>query len=172
MQHAANASSASDRVDLPYGITLHANDPYTVFTYSFLNVLVHSVVPLPISSVFWVAAVVLYGVWYGFLIALLTSALGCWVAFLLTRCCRPFILRLLGEHADVWHSLDRAVVRERWKIPLLVRSTPVMPVVPTNFVLALTSIDQLTYVWTVTIGMIPAGLPYVYGVSAAHLHRN
>ena len=50
-----------------------------------------------------------------------------------------------------------------WKIPLLVRSTPVAPVVPSNFLLALTSIDAWTFTWTVFVGMIPAGLPYAYG---------
>ena len=88
--------------------------------------------------------------------------LGCYIGFLLARCFRPFFLHLLGEHSHIWHSVDQALARDGWKIPLLVRSTPVMPVVITNFLLALTSIDDLTYVWTVAVGMVPSGLPYAY----------
>ena len=146
----------------PFGISFDASNPTTIFTFSFLNMLVHSIVPIPVSSVFWVAGVLLYGAVYGFVICLFSSSLGCYVSLLLTRWFRPTFLRMLGENAELWHSLDRALVRERWKIPLLVRSTPVMPVVPTNIMLALTSIDQWTYTWTVTVGMIPAGMPYVY----------
>lgn len=152
-------------VDLgPLGhFAFDATAPSTIFVYSLLNVIIHSVLPLPISSFFWMAAVLLYGPVAGFVLALLTSALGCYLALPLTRSClRPYILRCLGEHEAMWNSLDAAIVRERWKIPLLMRSTPVMPVVLTNFFLALTSIDEWTYSWTVTIGMIPSGLPFAY----------
>lgn len=149
-------------VEGPFGIAWDASDPYTLVSYSILNVLIHSVMPLPITTAFWVAAVVLYGSVFGFVLCVLTSTLGCYVGFLLARCFRAFFLRLLGEHSHVWHSVDRALARDGWKIPLLVRSTPVMPVVITNFLLALTSIDDFTYVWTVAVGMIPSGLPYAY----------
>ena len=147
----------------PFGISFDANDPSTIVIFSVLNIIIHSVWPIPITTIFWVAAVLMYGPIYGFLLTLLTSALGCYLALVVTRCFRPWVLRLLGEHQAVWHALDYAIVRERWKIPLLVRSTPVMPVVLTNFLLALTSIDTWTYTWTVTVGMIPSGLPYAYG---------
>jgi len=152
----------SRHVEGPFGIGWDTTDPYTLVSYSVLNVLIHSVMPLPITSVFWVGAVVLYGPLYGFLVAVLTSTIGCYIGFLIARCARPFFLRVLGEHSDVWRSVERALARDGWKIPLLLRSTPVMPVVLTNFLLALTSVDDFTYVWTVTVGMIPSGLPYAY----------
>lgn len=154
----------STHIDLgPLHVTFVATNPTTIVTYSLLNVLIHSILPLPVSGLFWVAAVVLYGAVNGFLLALFTSAFGCYLALLITRWFRPCILRMLGDYEESWHSLDRAIVHERWKIPLLVRSTPIMPVVPTNFMLALTSVDDWTYTWTVTVGMVPAGLPYAYG---------
>lgn len=148
----------------PLTVTFDAAAPSTLYVFALLNILIHSIVPLPVSSVFWVAAVVLYGPLRGFLLALSTSAIGCYLALPLTRSClRPLVIRMLGPNAQtVWYSLDRAIVRERWKIPLLVRATPVMPVVPINFFLALTSIDEWTYAWTVTVGMIPAGIPFAY----------
>lgn len=149
-------------VDGPFGLSWDADDPMTFLSFSFLNVLIHSIVPLPITTVFWIGAVVLYGPIYGFFLCVLTSTLGCYIGFLVARCFKPFFLRLLGEHASVWHSLELALARDGWKIPLLVRSTPVMPVVLTNFMLALTSVDDWTYTWTVAVGMVPSGLPYAY----------
>jgi len=147
----------------PLHVTFDAADPATLVWFTLLNVLVHSILPLPVSSVFWMSAVVLYGFWAGFAIAILSSALGCYLALPITRCFRPFIIHLLGpEGQATWRAMDRAIVRERWKIPLLVRATPVMPVVPSNFLLALTSIDDWTYAWTVCVGLIPSGLPYAY----------
>ena len=144
------------------GLSWDSRDPVTFLTFNVLNILIHSVVPLPVTSVFWVGAVVLYGPVLGFVIAVLSSAVGCYVGFLVARCFKPFFLRMLGEHASVWRSLEVALARDGWKIPLLVRSTPVMPVVLTNLLLALTSIDDWTYNWTVTVGLIPSGLPYAY----------
>ena len=66
-----------------------AADPSALLTYSVLNILIHSVLPLPISGVFWVAAVVLYDVVFGFMLALVTSALkqlACRLAQLATPC--------------------------------------------------------------------------------------
>jgi uncharacterized membrane protein YdjX (TVP38/TMEM64 family) len=147
----------------PFGVAFDANNPATIVIFSFLNVIIHSFVPMPVTSVFWVTSVVLYGPVWGFLLVLSTSTLGCYLALIATRrCLRPFILKMLGDYDSSWRSLDAAIVRERWKIPLLVRSTPVMPVVLTNFLLAMTAIDDWTYTWTTGVGMIPSGLPYVY----------
>lgn len=150
-------------IDLgPVHMSFDADDPSQIFTFAMLSVVVHSVLPLPVSSVVWIASVVLFGVVYGFAFALLTTTIGSYISLLLARSCRSLILPLLGKYEDTWHAMDRAIVLERWKIPLLVRATPVMPVVPANFMLALTSIDDFTYVWTVFVGVIPASIPYAY----------
>ena len=83
---------------------------------------------------------------------------------------------MLGKYEDTWHAMDRAIVLERWKIPLLVRATPVMPVVPANFMLALTSIDDFTYVWNDQMSewapirdqgiLTPGGVAAMHGVHA------
>ena len=153
---------ASRQVDGPFGISFDADDPTTILIFATINILIHSFVMVPMSGLFWVVAVLLYGPVNGFLLALSTSVFGCYLGLIATRCFRPFFIRCLGENATAFHQIDRAIVREKWKIPLLVRSTPVMPVVPTNVLLGLTSIDQWTYTWTVTLGSVPSGMPYVY----------
>lgn len=152
-----------NHVDGPYGISWDSNNPTTVLSFSFGNMLIHSVLPIPLSGVFWIAAIVLYGPVVGFIFAMVTSAIGCSISFAIARSFKPYFLECLGgEHAKVWRSMDGALARDGWKIPLLIRSTPASPAVLTNFMLSLTSIDFWTYTWTMVVGMIPSGFPYAY----------
>ena len=146
----------------PLSISLDADDNATLFTFAIISIVVHSVLAVPLSSVVWISSVVLFGVVKGFTIALLTTTFGCFISFRLARSCRSFILRMLGDHASTWHAIDSALSQEKWKIPLLLRATPVMPLVPANFMLALTSVDEWTYLWTSFVGIIPASIPYAY----------
>ena len=58
--------------------------------------------------------------------------------------------------------MDSAITAEGFRIPLLLRLTPVMPVVGTNVLLSATSVDLFTYTWTTFVGFIPATVPYTY----------
>ncbi len=59
-------------------------------------------------------------------------------------------------------ALDRAVAADGWQISLLIRCSPASPLVITNTLLALTSISQFTFLWTVLIGEIVTSFPFAY----------
>jgi uncharacterized membrane protein YdjX (TVP38/TMEM64 family) len=146
----------------PFGISFDAQSPSTLIIYVALTILVNSFVPAPLAGVMCALGVLLYG-WLGFLLNLVAAVVGCYLGFIAIRLCRPFFAKLLGsERAAAWYAIDGALVRDGYKIPLLLRMTPVMPVVLANSMLALTSVDSLTYTWTTFVGFIPSGLPYAY----------
>ena len=72
-------------------------------------------------------------------------------------------------------ALDRALSKHGAQIPLLIRCSPLSPVVLTNVLLALTSVSQLTYLWTTLVGEVLTSLPYAYathvGLSTLEIGR-
>lgn len=131
--------------------------------YALANILATSVVPLPLAGTLTGVAVVLFGLGGGLALNVATAALGAYLGLLGTRhCCRPCFLRSLGKHHARWRSLDAALAEHGWQIPLLVRCSPISPVVLTNVALALTSVSTFDYVWTILVGEALTNLPYAY----------
>jgi len=160
---AASSAAAAMAPQQIAGLSFDAHSPTSLLAYVATTVVVNSVFPLPLAGPLLTVAVVLYGVVPGFVLNLCAAVVGCCLTLVLTRSClRPHFIRLLGEHAEVWHSLDGAIVEQGAMIPLLFRLTPAAPVVLANVVLSLTSVDAWTYAWTVFIGFIPSGIPFAY----------
>lgn len=149
-------------VDGPFGLSFDKYAPSTVLVYSALNIAVNAFVPVPLSGAVLLTGVLLYGWFYGFILSLVTSVIGCYLCLVVTRMFRPTFLSLLGKHTETYSAVDAALVRQGFRIPLLLRLTPVAPVVLCNVLLSLTSIDPITYVWTTFVGFIPASIPYAY----------
>ncbi len=140
--------------------------------YVAVNIVASSVIPIPVAGALVAVGVMLFGVWVGMVVNVLSATLGSYISLLLTRsCCRSYFQRLLGRHGDKWQALDHALVSDGPTLALLLRLTPLAPFVVTNILLSLTSISHFTYVWTTLIGIIPGNLPYAYaaqlGVSLA-----
>ena len=156
------ARRALEVVEAPFGISFDTDAPQTVALYVLLTVVVNGFVPVPLASVMCALGVVLYGWFYGFILNLVASVTGCCLGLAVFRLFRPFFLSMLGEHTATWSAIDNAISQEGYRIPLLLRLTPVMPVVLTNAMLSLTSVDAFTYAWTTMAGFIPASIPYAY----------
>jgi len=157
------ARRALEVVDAPFGISFDTDAPETVALYALLTIVVNGFIPVPLASVMCALGVVLYGWFYGFILNLVASVTGCCLGLAVFRLFRPFFLSMLGQHTETWSAIDKAIAKEGYKIPLLLRLTPVMPVVLTNAMLSLTSVDAFTYAWTTLAGFIPASIPYAYG---------
>lgn len=146
----------------PFGITFDSASRTTAVVYFLLTAAANGIIPIPIANVMCVIGVLLWGWLYGFLINLVAAVSGCIISLVVFRLFRPFFLGLLGNRANQWQALDSAVAAEGCKIALLLRLTPVIPVVPTNMLLALTSIDAWTFMWTSLFGFIPGSIPFAY----------
>lgn len=131
--------------------------------YTGINFIISSVVPIPLAGTLVAVGVLMFGIVGGMAINVISSTLGAYVGLLLTRsCCKPCFLKLLGRHASKWKALDNALIADGPALALLIRVTPLMPLVATNILLSLTSISHTSYCWTTLVGLVPANLPYAY----------
>jgi uncharacterized membrane protein YdjX (TVP38/TMEM64 family) len=132
--------------------------------YSLLNVVVCSVIPLPLAGPLVAAGALLFGLVRGMTLNVLSSVVAAYISLLLTRgFCRPFLLRMIGEKGRTrWEALDSAVTSDGPMLALLIRLSPLSPMVLTNILLSLTSLSHFHYLWTTAIGIIPGNLPYAY----------
>lgn len=157
----------SNRTASVFGIDLTAlpgGREAVAVEYFLLNVVVSSVIPIPLAGPLAAAGALLFGLVLGMTLNVLSSVLAAYLALLLTRgVCRPCILRMLGEKGRAkWEALDAAITADGPWLALLIRLSPLSPMVLTNFLLSLTSISPFHYVWTTALGVIPGNLPYAY----------
>lgn len=152
------------------GVRLRVRRPGPVallLLYSAVNVVATSIIPIPIATILVPVATLCFGLLGGIALNVLTTCLGAYVGLLLTRHgCRPHFLRMLGAHKERWLALDAALAEHGYAIPLLIRCSPVSPVVLTNTLLSLTSVRPFTYLWTTLVGEIVTSTPIAY---AAHV---
>ena len=135
----------------------------TIVGYALVNMVTTSVCPLPIATSLVPLSTVLFGFLAGMIINVTSTCAGAYCGLLLVRyACRPRFVRALGKYQSKWAALDRMVAAEGWQISLLIRCSPASPLVITNTLLALTSISQLSFLWTVLVGEIVTSFPFAY----------
>jgi len=134
-----------------------------LLAYSAVNIVATSVIPIPVATTLVPLATILCGLLGGLALNVGTTLVGAYLGLLLVRSrCRPGFERLLGSHHARWLALDRALSEHGAQIPLLIRCSPLSPVVITNVLLSLTSVSQFTYMWTCLVGEVLTSLPYAY----------
>ena len=124
--------------------------------YACCNVLL-----LP-GGVLSIGAGFFFGLWWGFLIALLGNVAGAAISFFISRWIgRQWLKRkLLGNRTLV--ALEPAVEREGWKIILLSQLHPLFPTSLLNYLYGLTKIRFRTCMLWVAIGQAPGLFLYSY----------
>lgn len=158
--HAARRLTAAEG---PFGISFDPERPETFFIYAAMTIFANSVSPLPLAGAMCIAGVLMYGPFAGFLINLIFAVCGCVLTLVFTRYYRQSCIDKLPPSAKTtWNSLDEALTKDAYYLPLLLRLTPVMPVFLSNVCISLTSVDAWTYTWTTFVGFIPSGLPFAY----------
>jgi len=162
-----NATSNSTAGLSVFGFDLTAlpGGPLAVaLEYSLINVIVCSVIPLPFAGPLVAAGALLFGLVRGMTLNVLSSVVAAYISLLLTRgICRPCLLRMIGAKGRArWEALDAAITSDGPMLALLIRLSPLSPMVITNILLSLTSLSQGHYLWTTAIGIVPGNLPYAY----------
>ncbi|MGO9566206.1 MAG: FAD-containing oxidoreductase [Desulfomonilaceae bacterium] len=119
------------------------------------------------GSVLTLGAGFLFGVPLGLATAWTGAVVGACAAFLLGRTlAREWVARKVSGNPK-FNAIDEAVGREGFKIVFLLRLSPVFPFNLLNYSLGLTKVSFKHYALASMIGMLPAGLMYVYFGSAA-----
>jgi uncharacterized membrane protein YdjX (TVP38/TMEM64 family) len=124
--------------------------------YACCNVLL-----LP-GGVLSVGAGFFFGLWWGFLIALVGNVSGAAIAFFISRWVgRQWLRRKLLRNRTLV-ALEPAVEREGWKIILLSQLHPLFPTSLLNYLYGLTRIRFRTCMLWVAIGQAPGLFLYSY----------
>ena len=124
--------------------------------YACCNVLL-----LP-GGVLSIGAGFFFGLWWGFLIALVGNVTGAAISFFISRWIgRQWLKRKLLRHRTLG-ALEPAVEREGWKIILLSQLHPLFPTSLLNYLYGLTRIRFRTCMLWVAIGQAPGLFLYSY----------
>src|SRR6185436_14197844 len=124
--------------------------------YACCNVLL-----LP-GGVLSIGAGFFFGLWWGFLIALVGNVAGAAISFFISRWVgRQWLKRKLLRNRTL-EALEPAVEREGWKIILLSQLHPLFPTSLLNYLYGLTQIRFRTCILWVTIGQAPGLFLYTY----------
>jgi uncharacterized membrane protein YdjX (TVP38/TMEM64 family) len=124
--------------------------------YASCNVLL-----LP-GGVLSIGAGFFFGLWWGFLIALVGNVAGAAIAFFISRWIgRHWLKRKLLRNRTLV-ALEPAVEREGWKIILLSQLHPLFPTSLLNYLYGLTKIRFRTCMLWVAIGQAPGLFLYSY----------
>ena len=103
-----------------------------------------------------------FGLWWGFLIALLGNVSGAAISFFISRWIgKQWLRRKLKKNATL-EALEPAVAREGWKIILLSQLHPLFPTSLLNYLYGLTRIRFRTCMLWVTVGQAPGLFLYSY----------
>src|SRR2546423_9131163 len=124
--------------------------------YACCNVLL-----LP-GGVLSVGAGFFFGLWWGFLIALVGNVGGAAIAFFISRSLgRSWLKRKLSRN-ETLVALEPAIEKEGWKIILLSQLHPLFPTSLLNYLYGLTQIRFRTCMLWVAVGQAPGLFLYSY----------
>lgn len=114
------------------------------------------------GSIITLAAGFLFGVVRGTILVSIGSTTSAALAFLVSRYfAREWVAKRASENKS-FVAIDRAIVRQGWKIVGLLRLSPVIPFNLSNYLYGLTAVQFLPYVIASWIGMLPGTILYVY----------
>ena len=103
-----------------------------------------------------------FGLWWGFLIALIGNVAGAAISFLIGRTIGRRWLQRRLERSKSLHALEPAVEREGWKLILLSQLHPLFPTSLMNYLYGLTRIRFRTCMIWIAIGQAPGLFLYAY----------
>ncbi len=104
----------------------------------------------------------LFGLWRGFLLALVGHLLGAAGAFWISRTfARRFIERHLASRPQ-WQALDLAIAREGWKIVFLSQLSPLFPTSLFNYCYGLSRLRFWPCMLWIALGWSPGMFLYAY----------
>ena len=133
-----------------------SQNPYAPLLFILLHVVV-SLTFIP-RSIVAVAAGVIWGVWWGSLIASLGGLAGASAGFLIARYLNDGLIK--PSHMPGFGRLLERLEQGGWRAVTLLRLVPVMPHTPVNYAFGLTNIGFLPYCVGTIFGSLPTTVFY------------
>ena len=104
----------------------------------------------------------LFGLWWGFGIALLGNVIGASAAFLVSRSIGRAPLERRCFANPKWRALDHAIAKQGWQIIFLSQVHPLFPTSLLNYLYGITKIRFSTCVLWIALGQAPGLFLYAY----------
>ena len=137
-------------------------DNMAVGAFAYIAVYVAATVLLIPASFLSLAAGAIFKLWLGIVVVWTGATVGQTLAFLVGRyLLRDWVEGLAKKHPK-WRAVDRALLKEGWKVILLVRLAPVLPYSAMNYILSISAVEFRAYAVMSAIGIIPGVLLFVY----------
>ena len=132
-----------------------------VVAYVLVTVLMMPAILLTLTAGF------VFGLGPGVAVTAIGATCGCAASFLIARhLARDRVARYAGGNPR-YSAIDRAIGREGWRIVFLLRLSPLVPFVFSNYFYGLTAIRFWPYVFASGTGMLPLTFLYVsFGAAA------
>ncbi len=129
---------------------------------AFVGIYVAAAVLFIPGSILTLGAGVIFGVFKGTAIVIVSATLGAAAAFLVGRyLARDWVKRKI-EGNRRFQAVDEAVAAEGWKIVGLIRLSPLFPYNLLNYTFGLTRVSLRDYTLASFVGMLPGTVMYVY----------
>ena len=103
-----------------------------------------------------------YGLLRGVLLVWVSATAGAALAFLIARHLARARIEAMAKKNEKFEAIDRAIGEKGWKIVFLLRLSPLVPFVFSNYIYGLTGISFWPYVLASAVGMLPLTVLYTY----------
>lgn len=103
-----------------------------------------------------------YGLLRGVVLVWISATAGAALAFLIARHLARARVEAMARKNEKFEAIDRAIGEKGWKIVFLLRLSPVVPFVFSNYIYGLTRISFWPYVLASAAGMLPLTILYTY----------
>eukprot|EP01025_Chloroclados_australasicus_P062639 TRINITY_DN8227_c0_g4_i1.p1 TRINITY_DN8227_c0_g4~~TRINITY_DN8227_c0_g4_i1.p1 ORF type:complete len:350 (+),score=51.02 TRINITY_DN8227_c0_g4_i1:104-1153(+) len=129
--------------------------------YAGLEVLAVPAIPLTMTSG------VIFGIVPGTIIVSIAGTFAATISFLIARyVARERVLKIVGQNPKL-AAIDKAIGKDGFKVVVLLRLSPLLPLAASNYFYGLTSVDLVKYVVGSWLGMLPGTIAYVFAGSAS-----
>lgn len=136
-------------------------DHYVVSVIAFIAVYIGAVaLSMPGAVILTIAGGFLFGTTAGTVYVNIGATAGATLAFLIAR----YLLgaRLQDRYRDQLSTFNRELAQNGARYLLTVRLIPVFPFFLINFLSGLTAIPVRTFIWTTSLGIMPASAVFAY----------
>lgn len=124
----------------------------------FAGLFVLAVLIMVPASVLYMAAGLLYGLPWGFVISVVAAQAGSLIQFVIARYLARDRVRRTVEKRREFDAVDRAVEDEGWKVVLLLRLAPLVPGNAQGWLFGPTAVSLLQFAWPTLLGILPWAL--------------
>jgi uncharacterized membrane protein YdjX (TVP38/TMEM64 family) len=105
--------------------------------------------------IFPIASGVIFGMGWGSVVTLASTAASSALAFVLARYLLRGPVEKLARRQKLFNAFDKAVGKEGWRIVALLRMSPLLSFGLKNYFFGLTCVDPLAYMTGTMVGMFP-----------------